>query len=66
MIILILFNQVSVAHLSVSEIMLQSGLTLADTTKSLKPLVDIRVLETVDGKSLSQSSEIQVNTSFTR
>jgi hypothetical protein len=64
MIILILFNQG--VPLQVNDIILQSGLNLADTMKSLKPLIDIHVLETVNGESLSQSSEIQVNTSFAR
>lgn len=64
MIILILFNQG--IPLLVNDIILQSGLTEADTMKSLKPLIDVHVLETVNGDNLSLTSEIRVNTSFTR
>lgn len=64
MIILILFNQGG--PLLVSDIILQSGLTEPDTMKSLKPLIDVHVLETVLGDSLSLTSEIKVNTAFTR
>lgn len=64
MIILILFNQGG--PLLVSDIILQSGLTEPDTMKSLKPLIDVHVLETVRGDSLSLTCEIKVNTAFTR
>lgn len=64
MIILILFNQN--VPLSISDIVNQSGLSLADTMRSLKPLVDMRVLETLDAEPLLQTSDIKVNTSFTR
>jgi hypothetical protein len=64
MIILILFNQGGSIH--VNDIVLQSGLSEADTMRSLKPLIDIHVLETVDGEALSEASEIKVNVLFTR
>lgn len=64
MLILILFNEGT--SLAVNDIILQSGLTEADTTRSLKPLIDMHILETVNGEPLSQTSEIKVNTSFTR
>lgn len=64
MIILVLFNQG--VSLSVNDIINQSGLTSNDTMRSLKPLIDMHILETVDGSSLSPSSDIQVNTSFSR
>lgn len=64
MIILILFNLGG--PLLVSDIILQSGLTEPDTMKSLKPLIDVHVLEIVHGDSLSLTSEIKVNTAFTR
>ncbi|KAI7879830.1 Cullin [Mucor mucedo] len=63
MLILILFNEGT--SLAVNDIILQSGLTEADTTRSLKPLIDMHILETVNGEPLSQTSEIKVNTSFT-
>lgn len=64
MIILILFNQG--VPITVNDIITQSGLTEADTMRSLNPLVDVQVLETVGGEPLSQSSQVKVNTSFTR
>lgn len=63
-IILLLFNQ-GVPHIHINDIVLQSGLTEADTMKSLKPLVDVQVLKTVNGEPLSKNSDIMVNTSFT-
>jgi hypothetical protein len=65
MIILLLFNQG--VSLPVNEIVNQSGLSLLDTMKSLKPLIDMQVLEISNQQdALSQSSEIKVNNSFTR
>jgi hypothetical protein len=64
MIILILFNQD--VPLSISDIVNQSGLSLTDTMRSLKPLVDMHVLEILDAQPLSQTSDIKVNPSFTR
>lgn len=64
MIILILFN--GGIPLAVNDIILQSGLTEADTMRSLKPLIDMHILDIVNGETLSQTSEIKVNTSFTR
>lgn len=65
MIILLLFNQG--VSLPVNEIVNQSGLSVSDTMKSLKPLVDMQIL-TISNQhdALSQTSEIQVNRSFTR
>lgn len=65
MIILLLFNQG--VPLPVNEIVNQSGLSLIDTMKSLKPLVDMQVLEISNQRdTLSESTEIKVNGSFTR
>ncbi|KAF7721987.1 Cullin-2 [Apophysomyces ossiformis] len=62
MIILLLFNATS--KLTLSEIVAQSGLTDADIMRSIKPLVDARILEASDSK-LSAESEIGLNMSFT-
>lgn len=65
MIILLLFNQG--VPLPVNELVNQSGLSLIDTMKSLKPLVDMQVLEISNQRdTLSESTEIKVNDSFTR
>lgn len=64
MIILMLFNQGT--SLTVNDIINQSGLTSNDTMRSLKPLIDMHILETADESNLSPSSELQVNTNFTR
>jgi hypothetical protein len=63
MIILMLFNQGT--SLTVNDIINQSGLTSNDTMRSLKPLIDMNILETADESNLSPSSELQVNTNFT-
>ncbi|KAI7901142.1 Cullin [Cokeromyces recurvatus] len=63
MIILLLFNQSNITN--INEITIQSGLTLSDVMKSIKPLIDMRVLETVDELPLTSSSDIKVNQSFT-
>lgn len=65
MIILLLFNQG--ISLPVYDIVNQSGLSLTDTMKSLKPLMDMQILESINQEgALSQTSEIKINGSFTR
>ncbi|KAI8642535.1 Cullin [Parasitella parasitica] len=64
MVILLLFNQG--VSLPVTEIVNQSGLSLADTMKSLKPLIDTQVLEISNQQgAFSSSSELNINGSFT-
>ncbi|KAI8353356.1 Cullin [Blakeslea trispora] len=65
MIILLLFNRRTVDCVPISEIVVESGLSSQDIMRSLKPLVDMQVLQTIDGEPLSQSSQIEINGSFT-
>ncbi|KAI9476498.1 MAG: Cullin [Benjaminiella poitrasii] len=63
MIILLLFNQDGA--ISLTDITTQSGLTMADTIRSIKPLVNMHILEKLDEQALSKVSEIKANSSFT-
>ncbi|KAI8089896.1 Cullin [Halteromyces radiatus] len=61
MMILLLFN--NAFSLTVNDIIEQSGLSQADVTRSLKPLIDLQVLLCND--ALQETSEIRLNTQFT-
>lgn len=49
--------------MTLKDIMNRSGLNLGDTLRSLRPLIEIRLLDAEDG--LDEDSEIKVNASFT-
>ncbi|OBZ86289.1 Cullin-2 [Choanephora cucurbitarum] len=64
MIILLLFNRHAADGVSMNDIIAESGLSFQDTMRSLKPLVDMQIFQTLDDGPLSQSSLIQFNSSF--
>ncbi|KAG1175897.1 hypothetical protein G6F70_001922 [Rhizopus microsporus] len=61
MILLLLFNEHEC--MTLKDIMNRSGLNLGDTMRSLRPLIEIRLLDAED--KLDEDSEIKVNASFT-
>ncbi|KAG1463716.1 hypothetical protein G6F46_001468 [Rhizopus delemar] len=61
MIVLLLFNQCN--SMTVKEIADRSGLSLAGTTRSLRPLVELGLLNTLDGK-FNEKSIIEINREF--
>ncbi|CDS08016.1 hypothetical protein LRAMOSA01965 [Lichtheimia ramosa] len=62
MVLLLLFNDA--LSLTVEDIVQQSCLSEADVVRSLKPLVDLQLLE-VSEKSLKPHTEVSLNLSFT-
>ncbi|KAI7880942.1 Cullin-domain-containing protein, partial [Lichtheimia hyalospora FSU 10163] len=62
MVLLLLFNDT--LSLTVADIVQQSSLSEADVLRSLKPLVDLQLLEASD-KSLKSHTEVSLNLTFT-
>ncbi|OAD77735.1 Cullin [Phycomyces blakesleeanus NRRL 1555(-)] len=60
-VILLLFN--SVTEMSIADLLVHSGLSLPDTLRSIKPLVDIHILES-NASSLNKSSVVKINMKF--